>query len=503
MAALLVFRFAHLSGPLDEPSWRQAWCAYQALRLAQESPMQLLHTKINMRGTNDVSFWNFPIYEGIVAAAYKLAGGGEHLWMARAVTLVFFGISALTFFLFTRRFFDDRTTWYATLVYFALPLGVFYSRAIHYDIAALAFSHLFFLFAVKFFETYRRTYYFMAVFMAIIVFAVKPPYGFYFALPAIVYAAWGQNWRRWLRDGLLGASMFVVPVTVAWLLHIHRLHIESGHSPGILYPVPYTGAYAKNWFFGSIIDRFDVARWLDLFRQVYHIVLTPWGIVFALWGAVMLSREMTSRQLAALWAMIGGVVLYILAVFPMVTRHGTHSYYLLPLLLPASWFIGRFLAYLGCIQHSSVRTALVVGIGVAALAVSSIRTLTRHGYFAYDWQRIAAGAIVRQVTDPYELIVATAIGRSTGSVDPRSLYFMGRRGWAICLGDLREKELETFRKAGANYVALLVGSGFSSEPIDYDVLSKFRVRVFALRDPQGQECGSLLLYDLKSQEGPQ
>ena len=168
----IAFRLLYLTGPLDESSWRQAWCAYQARELARENPPQFFYPKINYKGTNDVSVWNLPVYEGVVALAYKSVGVEECLPTARFVSLLFFVGSACFLGLAISLLTGRRAGFYSALVYLLLPLGLFYSRAVHYDVAVLFFCHAFFYTGLKFLDTRKWTYYALATVMAATAFSM-------------------------------------------------------------------------------------------------------------------------------------------------------------------------------------------------------------------------------------------------------------------------------------------------------------------------------------------
>ena len=502
MALLLGYRFLYLGGPLDEPSWRQAWCAYQARQLARESPPELMRVKINFRGTNDVSFWNFPVYEGVVGLAYKATGGEERLWLARIITLLMYLGATWCLGRIVSLLLGARTAWYTALVYMILPLGIFYSRAVHYDIGAIFLSHAFFLAALSYCERPRMPLYITAALLGVLAFAVKPPYAAYFAIPIGFYALTAPDERRW-RTLIEVGTMFLFALIATWALHEYRLSIESGHASKLLYPVPYTKGYARSWFLGHWGQRFSLAAWTGVARDVVKFVLTPVGALLAAYAALFGFQPFKRRGWFVLYGWLAGMAGYILVMFRMLSSVG-HTYYLLPLLAPAAVAIGSFLA---SEEKSMAREAkgwwrnpLRVLLVMTVLAAGSFRALRRGNFFVVDWQRVQAGAAIKQWTNPSDLVVSSTLGRSTGSVDPRILYFSDRRGWVIAYKDLTQEALRAYREAGASFVALLVTPEYSDNPGEYSILLDSSCRVIKLLNPSGVSIGSLLLFRLADEE---
>jgi hypothetical protein len=139
LALLLATRAGHLTGPVDEPhSWRQCDTAYYALDFHREG-IDLFHPAVCWMGGHRTLALEFPLPEALMALAFDLFG--FHLAVARLVTLLFFCGSAVYLFLLVRRLFGERAAWPALAVYLVLPLGQFYSRALHVDFSAVFFAH--------------------------------------------------------------------------------------------------------------------------------------------------------------------------------------------------------------------------------------------------------------------------------------------------------------------------------------------------------------------------
>ena len=132
-------RIPHLTGPIDEPmSWRQCDTAQYAYSFFREE-ISLLRPPVAWMGSHKTVVLEFPLPELLMAMAYRAFG--HHLELARLVTLTFFLASACYLALIVRRLFGSRLAFSCVAIYGVLPLGLFYSRAIHIDFAAVFCAH--------------------------------------------------------------------------------------------------------------------------------------------------------------------------------------------------------------------------------------------------------------------------------------------------------------------------------------------------------------------------
>jgi len=495
-------RLLHLQGPLDEPSWRQADTAYMALRMLYESPPDVLNPKAPYRGTNDVKAAEFPIYPFAVSLAYKIQGE-ENLVLARLVSLLFFAGATWYFLLSARVLLGSRAALYATLAYLLLPVGIFYSRAVHPDFSIVFFSHAFFYHLLRHFDSRSLGHYVLSILAATAAFLMKAPYCFYFGLPV---AAWVLSRREgWtIRNfAALGAVLVVPLVAAVWFNH-YRLAMESGFVESLLYPMKWTAESTTGRFFGSLAQRLDGQVWIDLARRVVILVSTPPGLLLAAAGCVWPARRGEGRGWLAVIALCLGAGLYLLVVFPMVTS--PHEYYSIPFMAPLALLIGRCidlvlptasrsgLDRLRAFAGPVLALALVAG---SAYGMNRGAFLYGEPYFSRDWQRIRAGEAIAAHTEPDDLVVSMTLGRSTGWSDPRILYFANRRGWSIDLEYRTAEQIEAYRDAGAACVALLVTPAYPLSDDQVPLLARFPREVYPLTGPGGEAIGWVVLFDVR------
>lgn len=490
--ALLAVRLATLSGPVDEPSWRQSWCAHHAREVSREWPSNWLANYINFRGPEGVSFWTLPLYETIVAVEYRLAGG-EVLALARATTLLCYAWAGYLLFLIGVELFDRRAAMYAALVFWAMPLGIFYSRAVHYEALLIALSHAFLLASLRFCRAPSWQRWLAAVAAGSVAALIKPTFIIWMGPAALAWAIVRSPRRMPWALGAI-AALFVLPFAAAVWHHFYRLSFEGAIANTALYADPYNPVYAKSWFLGSLGERLGIAYWREIVRLTVWLVLTPGGVLLA---AISLRTLRRGEWRAGWWplaAWFAGLAVYTLAFTRIVA---THDYWRLPFMAPFALAIGLALDELAGARESPRLKPFRAALLVAAMLIFAvgIRPAFRRGpYFEKDWQRIAAGEAIRERTESGELVVSTAIGRSTGGTDPRILYHADRCGWATRIEDLSDERFNEYAAAGASAIAMLVTPEQMPPSPQWDWMLKCRPTEWPLKDREGRDIGSVFIY---------
>ncbi|HMP74747.1 MAG TPA: glycosyltransferase family 39 protein [Kiritimatiellia bacterium] len=507
IATCLALRLSHLGGPLDEPMWRQTDTAYMAVRMMNESPPDLLRPKAPYRGTNDVKAAEFPIYPALASLAYKLAGR-ECLPAARLITLLFFAGSAWLLFLSVRIMAGARVAAWSTVLYTAAPLGIAYSRMVHPDFAIIFFSHLFLFGLLRFVQSGGVGWWSVGVIGGVAAFLMKAPYCFYLGLLPGWWWLVDREKRTFGRFiGL--ATVLILPLLSALWFNQHRIALEAPFEESLVYPMKWTAESSAGYFFGQLADRLNPAGWRLIAKRVFWLILTPAGLALALVGLVPWHKrnaDFPGSGYAMMWVWGGGVLMYVLVIFPMVT--GGHEYYSIPLIAPAS-----VVAALGVVRvlewcerrwpRASVCAVAVLLILLAAGAREGLARgpyLTKGPYFTVDWQRLAAGHGIREHTPSEALVLSVTHGRGTGWSDPRILYTADRRGWAIEARQLTELNLAQFINAGASIAAVLVTPEAEGREDELGPLAGKAHDVVPLQR-NGAGLGSLRLYSLMAEPG--
>lgn len=449
LVAAFCFRATKLGGAIDEPAWRQCWAANQIRELSRESPPEWLKPKVNFRGSRDISLWNFPLYEDVVGALYKVMGG-ERLAVARAVTLLFFLGSAAYLYRTMRMTAGSRLAWLTVAVYALLPVGVFYSRAIHYDVSLLFFVQAYLYHGLAGFRGGSRRDLVLCGIACTMAGLIKAPYAMG-AAAAIAWVVWTEQTEQRGRRCAAFVALHVAPLLGLIGMHLLRTHYDSVMAKSAVFADPYSGAYVMDWFFGSVRDRLDPAKWKVFLDHVLWRVATPFGLVAALLALVPAGRPDRAAR-ALLWTWSAGCAAFVLVLFPILAS--PHDYYALPLLAPAAGWIALFLDE---IAQPAARGAGTLRLGVCLLLLAAGATagLERSGYFLVDRQQIEAARLVREHTRPGALLAVAIEGRTTGRTDPRFLYWADRKGFAARLDEIDAKRWAAYRDAGVTALAVL------------------------------------------------
>lgn len=488
-------RLASLSGPLDEPMWRQADTSYMALRMMDEFPPDFLHPKAPYRGTNDVKAAEFPIYPALVAMTYK-AVGHESLPLARLVTLLLFA-GALWFFWATIKLIcGARVAVYAALCYSLIPLGIFYSRAINPDYLIICASHALWYAALRFFENRKFRWFLVATVGATLAFLMKAPYAFYFALPVAVWVLWERNaWRP--STFLWMVALSILPILGALWFNHQRIAMESGFTESLIYPMKWTSESLNARFFGTLQQRLNPLYLKHAAKRIFWISATPVGLLLSAFAPFVARSILTYRAKWTVFALCIGVLLYIETVFPMFAR--AHDYYQLPVLAPVAVLSGVTLSWIRGLRfgRTLVVVALLCLIAVSAWGYFRIGPYVAGGrYGAIDWQRVKAGEAIRSFTSTNDIVLSVTYGRSTGWSDPRILTVANRVGWAIQARDLDDKNLAMFIKEGATVAAVLVTPEEESREEELAPFAAYPRQRIPL-DHETEEIGSVRFYRLK------
>lgn len=499
LLAALLFRLGHLTGPLDEPLWRQTDTAYMALRMMDEMPPDVLRPKAPYRGTNDVKAAEFPVYPALAGLAYR-AAGAERLELARLITLLFF-LGAVWFLgLAVAEMAGARAGWWTAVFYALMPLGIGFSRMVHPDFSIIFGAHLFFYGLLRFLNRGGWGWYVASIAGATLAFLMKAPYAFYFGLPV---AAWvlarREGWT--VRNFAALGFVLVIPLTAALWFNAHRIALEAPFEDSLLYPMKWTAESSANRFFGSLAQRLDGESWMLIARRLVYLIGTPAGLLLAAAGLLWPTRA-DGRARWALAALAAGTALYTLLVFPMVA--GGHEYYSLPFMAPVAALGGWTLARLAARPRWGLAltgAALALLAWGAAVGLQRGPYLSGDGFFSVDWQRIRAGEMIREVTAPDDLVVSATLGRTTGWSDPRILYHARRRGWGIELPDLTAEALAGYRDAGARWVALLMTPAYPPSVENYGTLGALPATVFPLQHA-GSNIAHLVLFNLAAEPAP-
>jgi hypothetical protein len=436
---LALARFHLLRPFLDEPhAFRQAWTAGYSQEF-HAFDMNIFRPSVLSMGDYRHILIEFPLPEWIAAAIYHVTG--PTLLVDRTLSILFFFGSAYFLFRAMELVGDPLTAWVATLIYMAAPLGIYYSRAVHIDSAALCFGHALVFYFLRHGETGRGRDLARAFAASALGLLIKAPYVFFLILPALsVHMARGQ-WRR--ARAATFAFAAALAVGVGWYLYAQAVNRGA---PDLGFVRGYESAADRlDFYVGDAGRRFSLREWAAILaRAGGDIAVNVWWVLLPL--AVVWRRQFRGlSRFAVMWTL--GAALSMLIFF---SAHAQHHYYQLILLAPfAVWLaipLCRALAARG--QYAFPLRALAVVL-IAAYGASGVWFAFR-SYYDVDELGMRVGRYVGTRTTERDLVIMAF--NDAYHLDPRYLYYAKRRGWTIHAPWLEPRAIEGLRAHGATTV---------------------------------------------------
>ncbi len=450
MALLLATRAGHLTGPVDEPhSWRQCDTAFYALDFHREG-IDLFHPAVCWMGGHKTLALEFPLPEALMALAYGLFGC--HLVVARLVTLLFFCGAAAYLFLLVRRLFGERAAWPALAVYLVLPLGQFYSRALHVDFSAVFFAHAMTWHLLRGYERHSVAHNLAGLLFGVLAFLVKAPYAFYFALPlaAVMVSRFNRRAFAWFLVCL------AVPTAVFLLWQVHAGAVNNAAPDWDYLPGYFKFVGMGQWYFGALALRFQPQLWGIVLSRLFHDVASAAGALLLLVGVLSAAGRRAVPQAGGrlfLCCWLAGLAGYLLIFFNL---NQIHDYYQIPFLAPAALLIALGVQQIRDLvaRHLPGMAPAAVPLLLAILALGAFWTAETR-YYYIDHLRVEAGQVIAAGTPEGALVIVAAEMPDTDCRDPRILYRAGRCGWSVHLPQLTPDLIGRLRAEGADYLALV------------------------------------------------
>lgn len=433
-------RLFHFGVEIDTPHmWRQSDTAHYIQTFAEEG-IDLLHPKVCWMGDYEVTILEFPLPEAVAAVGYRVFGPSHRV--ARAVFFAFFLGSVFFLYRLLDEIFDPGIARMATLIYLAMPLSLFYSRAIHIDFAALFFVHGMAFFFVRGLRRESLTQMWIGSAFAAMAMVIKAPTVVPLTLPLVWIVISERRWRIVARS--IPALLAPALLFILWQGHVHRINSSA---PDWSFIPSYRKMTASwGWYFGSLAQRLQLGNWLNILERGWFEILGSIGVPAAAVGAVLSRR----RDTAFLGFWILGAMAMVLVFFNLFVHH---NYYLIPVLAPAAAAVALGLRWIAnSVTTRPAIAGVLILLIVAALAVEHAiyaeRTyyVVRHGF-------IDTGRAIERETGPGTLVVV-----SSGGLDARSphiLYHTGRSGWSVPDWGLSPEVLEGITDLGATTLAIV------------------------------------------------
>ncbi len=448
----LLSRLVNLKLPLLEVAmWRQCQTASVA-RNFYYNGMNIFYPQVSYGGTTNgiVGDTEFQLYPFIVALLYKFCG--VHEYLGRLVSILAFCGGAFFLYKLTRKHADNVTALITLLFYTFNPYIFFYSRAFMPESSMLFFSIAMLYFFSEWIDKEGWRRFALMTLCATLAFLIKIP-TICLGLPLLSLClikykySFVMQWRLWLF-----ACLSIIP-TFMWYRHSHNLVSINN--------LTWSGLKLSNYAIYLDCSFY----WRVFFTEILERDLIYFGAVFLVLGIILTHKK---KEFGYIRYWLLAIIIFF---FLGAEKTKVHTYYTIPLIAPASIFIG----YAICNLTKLISTYKITGIKKAILLtlflliVVSLPIISYHKITGrYEAKRLEkdypiyrVGKVVEEITLKNDLIVGYLWG------GPEILYYSNRRGWAVGIYVCSIASIEDFRRKGANYFVTTLQDQIDSSVIDY------------------------------------
>ncbi len=455
---LLGGRFFHFANEIDLPhDWRQCDTAYYIWDFFQNG-IDLFHPAVCWMGAYEHVILEFPLPEALVSLLYQISG--VSIPVARLFFWSCFVGAVFYLYRIVALIWAEKTAQWVVLVYLALPLSWYYSRAIHIDFSAVFAAHAMLFYYLRAVLNRRDLDLFWAVLAATLAFLIKVPYAFYLALPMFLFT---------LREGALGwilrrCWVWALPLGAFWFWQAHVYQVNN-QAPDWDYLLHYR-KFDDNasWYFGHWSRRLMLTPWKIILKRTLLEVAGLGSLLLLLLG---IGKLVSQKRAYFFWAWSLGVFLYVLIFFNL---NIIHNYYQIPLLVPVALLGAWGLEKLADIKTWYASIALVV------MLILNIAYAERT-YFEVPQQTIEIAQLIAQETNLEDLVVVTY--DKMDCRNPRILARAHRRGWSVEEAGLEETVLQRLHQEEGARAWAYIGRELPIATKDWSLPTP---QVFPLRD---------------------
>jgi Dolichyl-phosphate-mannose-protein mannosyltransferase len=366
----LVVRSNHISAlPFDFHGARQYHSANIARAYYVESSDSLPDWKKRVARVNldEDPPIELPVVESIAATAYRLSNG-EHFWIPRLFSSLFWIMGALFVYLLATRFVRRWPAFLATTVYLFLPFPLVASTSFQPDPLMVMLILAALLAIVRHHEHPTRERLLAAGVVSAAAVLAKPGIAAFFLVP--VFAALAIE-REGTRAALTKISFYAFPalsLLPAAGLYVYSALTEqfvSGHVQSKVNPALWDESFYWRGWFDSVVA---VLRPPFFGEQLSVLVLATAAL------GILLARTRTQRAiLVALWS---GYVAFGL----VFTNHiSSHDYYSLPLIPIVALSLGVVAGAVGGYLGVALRRRSVQAAAAALLVAAAVLGLVEKG----------------------------------------------------------------------------------------------------------------------------
>ncbi len=459
-------RLININQPiLETAGWRQCYTASIA-RNFYYNGMNILYPQVSYGGNTEgyIGGAEFNLYPFMVALLYKVFG--VHECLGRLASIIAFCGSAIFLYKLTKKY-AGTTSGLVTLLFFTFnPYIFFYTRAFQPESAMLFFSITMLYFFSEWIEKEGWWRFTLMTLCATLAFLVKLP-TICLGLPLLYLCLqkyklnFLTQWKLWL------FAAFSILLTFLWYNHSNYLKtIDGGISNNTLsftyYVFEYSIYYAIRLSFYKKV----------FFNEVFEKDLIYIGGLFFVLGIIFTIKKKEFRYIHC-W------LLAILVYFFIAAKEVEwHTYYTIPIIVPASIYIGyainnslRLITAYNITGIKKIVLQSLFVIMVVTLPLISYHKITgryKAKRLEKDYPVQIAGKIVDEIARKNDLVIGCIWG------GPELLYYCNRRGWTMDSNSCSIERIEALREESAAYFVTTKQDVIDKSVLDY-LNNKYKV----------------------------
>ncbi|MBI5676324.1 MAG: glycosyltransferase family 39 protein [Nitrospirae bacterium] len=349
------------------------------------------------------------IIENISVFGYRITGG-EHLWIPRALSSVFWVVGGFFLYLMARAILSPGSALFSIVFYLFLPYGILASRSIQPDPLMIMMMLISIYRILKYDENPSQINLIAAAIVTAIAMIVKPYcffmiFGAFFSLAVLKKGFWKAIFQR---DTLIFTLIIIMP-TVSYYVY------------GLLSNVGFIGEHARGSFLPHLVLSPSFwSGWLSMIRDVMGYI----AFFLAIIGLFIIKRGRPKALLLGLW--IGYFLFGLSATFQI----HTHNYYTMPFIpIVAISLVPVFEMTMN--RHTALLSArlkifvliFVLFITLLGLSLSKVKLPLKNGLSEYKNELKTAAAFIginpefgKFVSDDFEkrIEISQEIGERVG-----------------------------------------------------------------------------------------
>ncbi len=443
------------SPPVDHQEWRQCDTASMA-RNFYRNGTSILYPQIDWGGNSEGFVESeFPLFPYSVSLIYRVKG--IDFKAGRFFSVMLYPLSAFLIFLIGKIMYDGTAGLASAFIFSVSPMSVYYYRTFMPESLLLFFILLSFFLLLKWQKSEKRLFLILSSFSFAFALLIKVLVLFLLLPLFLIIIDRGNKRKETLKNAAIFSLISLLP-PIIWYAHAYFIYLDTGITFGI-----FSGGFLK---FGTYSDLVNWSFYEKIFRRVFYLILTPFGLIFFLAG-IFLNNGMKKNRFIYLWL----ILLPLIAVAVSVGFYA-HDYYLISFLPPFAIITGKAIIPL---KHNlmkiKLKTAFTLLIFIFALVSGSYLALTgdlyiEGGLYKKDNRLLEMARFIAGNSKKENLIAVCGTPDKTPL--PALFYLSDRRGWYIRKNELTNmNDIESFIHKGAELFVTM-------EEEEYPILKEYK-----------------------------